>query len=125
MHPLFASAGEQAVPILFATAANFSEVTQRLDARERAFVRAAGFEAKAGRYLIVPNAEGGLACVLFGLLTWPIAIGGFFAFGWPNFWPPVLGLLFLFGFFIFPVLAFWYLYRVVCGLIRASEDRLY
>jgi leucyl aminopeptidase len=67
MHPVFASAGEQAVPILFATAANFGEVTQALDARERAFVRAAGFEAKPGKHLIVPNAEGGLACVLFGL----------------------------------------------------------
>ncbi len=67
MHPLFANAGEQAVPILFATAANFSETTQRLDARERAFVRAAGFEPKSGRHLMVPDAEGGLACVLFGL----------------------------------------------------------
>ncbi len=67
MHPLFASAGAQAVPILFVTAANFAEATSILDAREQAFVQAAGFEPKAGKHLIVPDAEGKLAGVLFGL----------------------------------------------------------
>ena len=67
MHPLFASAGEQAVPILFVTAANFDQATQILDARERAFVKAAGFEPKPGKHLIVADAEGRLAGVLFGL----------------------------------------------------------
>jgi leucyl aminopeptidase len=67
MHPIFAGAGEQAVPILFATAANFAQATQTLDARARAFVQAAGFEPKAGRHLLVPDAEGKLSAVLFGL----------------------------------------------------------
>jgi leucyl aminopeptidase len=67
MHPIFASAGEQAVPILFVTAANFDDATKILDAREHAFVRAAGFEPKPGKHLIVPDAEGKLAGVLFGL----------------------------------------------------------
>ena len=67
MHPIFVSAGAQAVPILFVTAANFDEATQILDARERAFVTAAGFEPKPGKHLIVPDAEGRLAGVLFGL----------------------------------------------------------
>jgi leucyl aminopeptidase len=67
MHPIFAGAGEQAVPILFATAANFAQATQTLDARARAFVQAAGFEPKAGRHLMVPDAEGKLSAVLFGL----------------------------------------------------------
>ncbi len=67
MHSLFASAGAQAVPILFVTAANFAEATSILDAREQAFVQAAGFEPKAGKHLIVPDAEGKLAGVLFGL----------------------------------------------------------
>ena len=67
MHPIFASAGEQAVPILFVTAATFDEATKALDDRARAFVRAAGFEPKAGKHLPVPDAEGKLACVLFGL----------------------------------------------------------
>ena len=67
MHPVFAGAGEQAVPILFATGANFSQATQSLDARARAFVQAAGFEPKAGKHLLVPDAQGKLAAVLFGL----------------------------------------------------------
>jgi len=66
MHPIFVSAGE-AVPILFVNAANFAETTKRLDAHERAFVRAADFEPKPGRSLIVPAADGGLAAVLFGI----------------------------------------------------------
>ena len=67
MHPVFAGAGEQAVPILFATGANFSQATQSLDARARAFVQAAGFEPKAGKHLLVPDAQGKLAAVLVGL----------------------------------------------------------
>ena len=67
MHPIFAKAGEQAVPILFVTAANFTQATQILDAREHAFVKAAGFEPKPGKQLLVPDAEGKLAGVLFGL----------------------------------------------------------
>jgi len=67
MHPIYASAGEQAVPILFVTAGTFDEATKALDERARAFVRAAGFEPKAGKHLLVPDAEGKLAAVLFGL----------------------------------------------------------
>ena len=67
MHPIFAGAGERAVPILFVTTANFAQSTQVLDAREQAFLKAAGFEPKAGKHLIVPDAEGKLAGVLFGL----------------------------------------------------------
>ncbi len=68
MHPVFATAGEaKAVPILFVTKADFDAVTKTLDERGRAFVRAAGFEAKAGKHLLVPDAEGNLACVLFAL----------------------------------------------------------
>jgi uncharacterized membrane protein len=63
--------------------------------------------------------------VLLGLMSWPIAIGGFFAYGWPYLWPPALTLPFVFGFLIFPVLAVWYLYRVVRGFLRALEDRAY
>ena len=68
MHPIFAKAGDgQAVPILFVNAANFTEATKILDAREHAFVRAAGFEPKPSRHLIVPAADGKLAGVLFGI----------------------------------------------------------
>src|SRR5689334_23539808 len=68
MHPIFVSAGKsQAVPILFVTAKTMAEATKTLDERARVFVRAAGFESKAGRHLVVPGPDGKLAGVLFGL----------------------------------------------------------
>jgi leucyl aminopeptidase len=67
MHPIFAKAGEPSVPILFVTTANFDKATEIIDDRERTFLRAAGYEPKPGRHLIVPAADGKLAGVLFGL----------------------------------------------------------
>jgi len=67
MHPIFAKSGEPSTPILFVTAASFEKTIENIDDRERTFVRAAGFEPKPGRYLMVPAADGNLAGVLFGL----------------------------------------------------------
>ncbi|HZL39620.1 MAG TPA: leucyl aminopeptidase family protein [Pseudolabrys sp.] len=67
MHPIFVKTGEPSVPILFVTAANFDKTTEIIDDRERTFLRAAGYEPKPGRHLIVPAADGKLAGVLFGL----------------------------------------------------------
>ncbi len=68
MHPIFVSAGtKQTVPILFATTENLDTTIRQLDAQGRAFVRAAGFEPKPGRHLMVPDGQGRLAAVLFGL----------------------------------------------------------
>ena len=68
MHPIFAKAGEKpAVPILFVNAATVADATKTLDARAQAFVRAAGYEPKAGRHLLVPGPDGQLAGVLFGI----------------------------------------------------------
>jgi leucyl aminopeptidase len=69
MHPIFAKADDKSVPILFVTAATFEKAIEAVDDRERAFVRAAGFEPKPGRHLIVPAADGQLAGVLFGIET--------------------------------------------------------
>ena len=67
-HPIFAPAGETpAVPILFVNAASFEQTIANIDDRERAYVRAAGFEPKPGRHLIMPAADGKLAGVLFGI----------------------------------------------------------
>jgi len=55
------------VPVTFATASTWTEIRDRLDARSRAFADAAGFEPKAGRHLLLPGPDGGLAGVLFGL----------------------------------------------------------
>ena len=67
-YPFFAKPGDgPAVPILFVNAANFDVATKILEAREHAFVRAAGFEPKAGCHLMFPAADGALVGVLFGI----------------------------------------------------------
>ena len=67
MHPIFASAGEQALPILFVTAATFEKTIENIDDRERAFVLAVGYEPKPGHHLIVSASDGKLAGVLFAI----------------------------------------------------------
>lgn len=67
MHPIFVKAGEPAVPILFVNAATFEKTIADIDDREQVYVRATGYEPKAGRHLIVPKADGTLAGVLFGI----------------------------------------------------------
>src|SRR5258708_1664812 len=56
-----------AVPVTFVTAATWTQARERLDANSRAFAAAVGFEPSAGRHLLLPGADGGLAGVLFGL----------------------------------------------------------
>ncbi|MGA2567211.1 MAG: leucyl aminopeptidase family protein [Pseudolabrys sp.] len=67
MHPIFAKPGEPAVPILFVNAATFDGVVQKVDDREQVYIRAAGYEPKPGRHLVVPKSDGTLAGVLFGI----------------------------------------------------------
>jgi len=67
MHPIFVKPGEPSVPILFVTAADFDKAIEVIDDRERTFLRAAGYEPKPGRHLAVPEPDGKLAGVLFGL----------------------------------------------------------
>src|SRR5437588_5984801 len=69
MHPVFLSAGQSVttIPITFVNAATWPATRERLDVRSSKFVAAAGFEPKAGQYLLLPAADGGLAAVLFAL----------------------------------------------------------
>ncbi|MET0278843.1 MAG: leucyl aminopeptidase family protein [Pseudorhodoplanes sp.] len=68
MHPAFAESGrEAAIPIWFVTSATWPSVRSGLTASAQAFANAAGFEAKAGRHLVLPSEKGSLAGVLFGL----------------------------------------------------------
>ena len=68
MHPIFSPAGETpTVPVTFVTAATWPQLRTRLDARERAYAEAAGFEPRSGQHLLLPAPEGGLAGVLFAL----------------------------------------------------------
>ena len=65
-----------------------------------------------------------LAAIL-GMLSWPLWLSGAFTQGWVFLWPPVFTLPFVFAFLIFPLLVIWYFYRVISGLIRASDERPY
>ncbi|MFY9599209.1 MAG: leucyl aminopeptidase family protein [Pseudolabrys sp.] len=68
MHPVFASAGKtQAIPIWFVHAGNFDSICNDIDEQGRMFVAASGFEAKAGRLMLLPAANGALAGILFGI----------------------------------------------------------
>ncbi len=56
-----------AVPITFATASSWERQRSELPPAQQRFAEAAGFAAKAGQYLALPDAQGALATVLFGL----------------------------------------------------------
>ena len=62
MHPVFIARSKTARPIWFVTSSTFSKVVAKLGKNDRAYVKAAGFEPKSSRSLILPS--GG---VLFGL----------------------------------------------------------
>jgi leucyl aminopeptidase len=66
MHPVFVSRSKTAQPIWFVTPASLPKVVAKLDKRARAFVKAAGFEPRPGRHLILPGANG-TGGALFGL----------------------------------------------------------
>ena len=66
MHPVLIASSKAAQPIWFVTPANFSKVCAGFDKAARAFVKAAGFEPRPGRHLLLPSA-GGMGGVLFGL----------------------------------------------------------
>jgi leucyl aminopeptidase len=65
MHPAFIARSKAAQPIWFVTRATLPKVVAKLDQRARTFVKAAGFEPRPGRHLILPSARG--VAVLFGL----------------------------------------------------------
>jgi leucyl aminopeptidase len=69
MHAAFLSRGQATakVPVTFVNASTWPDLRERLESRQRGFADAAGFEPKAGRHLLLPTAEGGLAGVLFAL----------------------------------------------------------
>src|SRR3981189_1634150 len=67
MHPIFVSPGAAAVPVRFVTPATCADIRAAPGPPTRAFADAAGFEPRAGRHLLLPAPDGGLAGVLFGL----------------------------------------------------------
>jgi uncharacterized membrane protein len=59
------------------------------------------------------------------LASFPVSFWMFWthSFVWP--WVPVLGVPFAIRLVAFPLVVVWYLYRLIRGLVRASEDRAY
>jgi leucyl aminopeptidase len=57
----------QAVPINFATKSTWDSISAGLPAQARRFAQANNFAAKPGSYLALPDAEGQIAEVLFGI----------------------------------------------------------
>ena len=68
MHSAFATAPVgSAIPITFATKANWEAVRAELGEEARQFAMANGFAAKPGACLVLPAADGKIAQVVFGL----------------------------------------------------------
>src|ERR1700761_4139696 len=55
------------IPITFATKSSWEQIRAALPAPAAQFATANGFAAKPGAALVLPNADGGIAGVLFGL----------------------------------------------------------
>jgi leucyl aminopeptidase len=66
-HPLLASATEPSLPIWLVTEETWSRVSSTLAPTARAFAKAQGFVAKAGSHCLLPDADGNLLGVAFGL----------------------------------------------------------
>jgi leucyl aminopeptidase len=56
-----------ATPIIFATRSTWDTVADGLSPPQRRFAQANAFTAKAGQYLALPDTDGGIGAVLFGL----------------------------------------------------------
>jgi leucyl aminopeptidase len=69
MDPIFsARTAADSIPIWFVSSANYSDVRRAIGAEASAYAQAAGFEPKAGRYLLLPaNGGAALGGVLFGV----------------------------------------------------------
>jgi leucyl aminopeptidase len=63
----FAPPASPSIPIWFVSAGTWRETRDAIGAGAARFAAACGFEPKAGRLQCLPDAEGGLAGVLFGL----------------------------------------------------------
>jgi leucyl aminopeptidase len=67
MHPAFASPSPAAIPILLVTTSALEQALKSLPPAARHFAKAADFSAKAGKLLLVPDGDGKITHVLFGI----------------------------------------------------------
>jgi leucyl aminopeptidase len=66
-HPLLASANETSKPVWLVTGQTWSDVAGQLPPMAQGFAKAQGFEGKAGSHCLLPDADGGILGVAFGL----------------------------------------------------------
>jgi leucyl aminopeptidase len=66
---LVARSSEKSIPIRFVTGDDWQAPRSEFAPMALAFAKASGFEPKAGRHCILPDAEGGIGGVLFALET--------------------------------------------------------
>jgi leucyl aminopeptidase len=67
MHPIFVTDGAATVPIWFVTSSNWGDVRTTMSSSARTFAEASGFEPEPGRHLLLPQPDGALSGVLFGI----------------------------------------------------------
>ncbi len=67
MSPQFAAPTPDAIPIWFASKEGWGAIRAKLEAPAAAFAEASGFEPSPGRCQLLPDAEGRLVAILFGL----------------------------------------------------------
>jgi leucyl aminopeptidase len=65
-HPLLVRSDSAAHPIWLVGDETWNDIRERLPAQAARFAEAQGFEPKAGRHCLLPNADGSLLGVLFG-----------------------------------------------------------
>lgn len=66
-HPLFAAASEASRPIWLVTEQTWPAIAEQLPSSAQSFARAQAFEGKAGSHCLLPDADGSLAGVAFGI----------------------------------------------------------
>lgn len=67
MPKLLAAPTKEALPIWFVTQETWPAIREKLPRRAATFALACGFEPKPGAHSLLPDADGSLACALFGL----------------------------------------------------------
>ena len=68
MHSLLRPAGTTgAIPVTFVTVKTYGAAKAKLKAPQQAYLEAVGYEPKAGRAALIPDAKGAIAAVLFGI----------------------------------------------------------
>ncbi len=66
-HPLLAAASDTSRPIWLVTEQSWPEITSKLPKAAQGFAKAQGFEGKSGSHCLLPDAEGNLVGVAFGV----------------------------------------------------------